>query len=164
MCSYLNWCPSMKKRFRKIQIIFDMENWLLSQILAPFDTFPLHQFSKFKDFFRVCWFLGKSLSKFVPPGWKLDNKCYHTGHAVELTLSLASFLFIGTIHKRRLKCFQIFDTPLSYVGSFLVLSIGNFNQFLTPLSPLHCVFKWILRGHWSQRQVQQCQPCLKSFL
>ena len=31
-------------------------------------------------------------------------------------------------------------------------------------SPLNCVFKWILRGHWSQRQMQQYELCLKSFL
>ena len=25
----------------------------------------------------VCWFLGKNLSNFVPPTWKLDNPYYH---------------------------------------------------------------------------------------
>ena len=38
----------------------------------------------------------------------------------------------GTIHKRRRQFFRIFDTPLPHVGSFLVLSVGNFDQFLTP--------------------------------
>ena len=42
---------------------------------------------------------------------------------------------LGTIHKRRRHFFRIFDTPLPHVGSFLVLSVGNFDQFLTP-SPL----------------------------
>ena len=41
-------------------------------------------------------------------------------------------LFIGAIHKRRRQFFRIFDTPLLDVGSFLVLSVGNFDQFLTP--------------------------------
>ena len=35
----------------------------------------------------------------------------------------------GTIHKRRRQFFRIFDNPLLHVGSFLVLSVGNFNQF-----------------------------------
>ena len=42
----------------------------------------------------------------------------------------------GTIHKRRRQFFWIFDTPLSHVGSFLVLSVGNFDHFMTP--PPHC--------------------------
>ena len=28
--------------------------------------------------------------------------------------------------------FWIFDTPLPHIGSFLVLSVGNFDQILTP--------------------------------
>ena len=39
---------------------------------------------------------------------------------------------LGTIHKRRRQFFRIFDTPLPHVDSFLVLSISNFVQFLTP--------------------------------
>ena len=34
-----------------------------------FDTSPLTQFSKFNNFLRVGWFLGKNLSNFVPPVW-----------------------------------------------------------------------------------------------
>ena len=49
--------------------------------LCPiFDTSLLHQFSKFNNFLWVCWFLGKNLSNFVPPAWKLNNPYYHTGH------------------------------------------------------------------------------------
>ena len=36
-----------------------------SQILALFDTNPLHQFSKFNNFLWVCWFLGRNISNFV---------------------------------------------------------------------------------------------------
>ena len=39
---------------------------------------------------------------------------------------------LGTIHKRRRHFFWIFDTPLPHVGSFLKLSVSNFDQFLTP--------------------------------
>ena len=51
-----------------------------SQILAFFDTFPTHQFSKFNNFLWVFWFLGKNISNFVPQDWKLDNLYYNTMH------------------------------------------------------------------------------------
>ena len=41
------------------------------------DTSPLVQFSKFNHFLWVCWFLGKYLSNFVPPAWKLHNPYCH---------------------------------------------------------------------------------------
>ena len=45
-----------------------------------FDTSPLTQFSKFNNFLWVCWFLGKNLSNFVPPVWKLHNLYCHNLH------------------------------------------------------------------------------------
>ena len=44
---------------------------------ALFDTFPLSQFSKFKNFLWVCCFLGKNLSNFVTSIWKLHNPYWH---------------------------------------------------------------------------------------
>ena len=44
---------------------------------ALFDTSPLVQFSKFKNFLWVCWFLGKKLSNFIYPVWKLHNPYCH---------------------------------------------------------------------------------------
>ena len=41
---------------------------------------------------------------------------------------------VGPSYKRCRQFFWIFNTPLSYIGSFLIVSIGNFDQFL-PLSP-----------------------------
>ena len=38
------------------------------------------QFSKFNYFLWVCWFLGKNLSDFIPPVWKLHNPYCHTAH------------------------------------------------------------------------------------
>ena len=35
------------------------------------------QFSKFNHFPWVCWFVGKNLSNFVPPAWKLHNPYCH---------------------------------------------------------------------------------------
>ena len=45
---------------------------------ALFDTSPLVQFSKFKKILWVCWFLGKKLSNFIPPVWKLHNPYCHS--------------------------------------------------------------------------------------
>ena len=53
---------------------------MIFDILALFDTSPLTQFSKLNNFFWVCWFLGKNVSNFVYPTWKLDNPYYHNIH------------------------------------------------------------------------------------
>ena len=58
-------------------MIFDIENWLESQILALFDSSPLIPNKKFNKFFWVCWFLGKNLSNFVPSVWKFHNPYCH---------------------------------------------------------------------------------------
>ena len=53
-----------------------------SQVLALFDSLPLIQNSKFNNFLWVCWFLGKNLSNFVPPVWKLHNPYCHTAYQI----------------------------------------------------------------------------------
>ena len=40
----------------------------------------LHKFSIFMNFLWVCRFLGKNLSNFAPPAWKIDNPYYHKIH------------------------------------------------------------------------------------
>ena len=46
-----------------------------------FFTSPLTQLKKFNNFLWVCWFLGKNLSNFVPPVWKLHNLyCHNCQH------------------------------------------------------------------------------------
>ena len=45
--------------------------------MALFDSLPLIQNSKFNNFFWVSWFLGKNLSNFVSPVWKLHNPYCH---------------------------------------------------------------------------------------
>ena len=52
-----------EKKLRKIRMIFDSS--------------PLIQNSKFNNFLWVCWFLGKNLSNFVFPVWKLHNPYFH---------------------------------------------------------------------------------------
>ena len=48
---------------------------------------PLIQFSKFNDFLRVCWFLGKNLSNFLPLVWKLHNPYCHNVQRYKFTTS-----------------------------------------------------------------------------
>ena len=65
-------------------MIFDFE----SQILALFYSSALIQNSKFNSFLLVCWFLGKNLSNFVSPVWKLHNPYCHS---VEASLSSGKY-------------------------------------------------------------------------
>ena len=45
--------------------------------MALFDSWSLIQKSNLNNFFWVCWFLGKNLSNFVSPVWKLHNPYCH---------------------------------------------------------------------------------------
>ena len=51
------WAPKLvlfnNKKLRKIPMIFDVENDIECQILALFDTSPLHQFSGFNNLLWV---------------------------------------------------------------------------------------------------------------
>ena len=64
---------------------------------ALFDTSPLVQFSKFKNFLWVCWFFGKNLSNFVTPIWKLHKPYCHNVEVVYLWLSQSKNLTIKAI-------------------------------------------------------------------
>ena len=68
-------------QFKNIFFVFDNINfksiWFLKWF-PIFDTSPLTRFSKSNNFLWVCWFLGKNLSNFVPPIWKLHNRYCHT--------------------------------------------------------------------------------------
>ena len=76
----LNWYSSMKKKMRKIRMIFYIENWLWKSNFGTFWQLALIQNSKFNNFLWVCWFLGKNHSNFVPPAWKLHNPyCHNVG-------------------------------------------------------------------------------------
>ena len=59
---------------------------------ALFDTSLLSQFSKFNNFPWVCWLLGKNLSNFVPPAWKLHNPYCHSAQFRNI-LHLMLFLY-----------------------------------------------------------------------
>ena len=57
---------------------------------------------------------------------------------IQAFIKILNLFALGTIHKQRQQFFRIFDTPLPHVGSFLLLFVGNFDQFLTPSPPLNC--------------------------
>ena len=46
-------------------------------------------------------------------------------------------LLTWTVNKRRQHFFQIFETPLPHVGTFLLLSVGSFWTIFEPSPPLH---------------------------
>ena len=74
----LNWYFSMKIFFRKIRMIFYIENWLWKSTFGTFWHLPTtDQFSKFNKFLWVCWFLCKNLSNFVSLVLKLHNRKCH---------------------------------------------------------------------------------------
>ena len=82
-------------------MIFDIENWLESQILALFDNSPLNQNSKFNNFLWACWFLGKHHSNFESPVWKLHNPyCYifHIGTPILPEINFKSSESLWVFH------------------------------------------------------------------
>ena len=69
-----------------LMTFFDKINFkifLLRKWCPIFDSSPLIQNLKFNNFLCVCWFLGKNLSKFVSPVWKLHNQyCHNCTHII----------------------------------------------------------------------------------
>ena len=64
--------------------IIDFQKSDFWKLLRP----PLIQSSKFNNFLWGCWFLGKNLSNFQPPVWKLHNPYCHTTDSSRFILIL----------------------------------------------------------------------------
>ena len=79
------------EKMRKIQMIFDIENWLWKSNFGTFWQLAINP--KLNNFLWVCWFLSKNLSNFVSPIWKLQNPYCHTLHVL-----LTHLLFTYYIH------------------------------------------------------------------
>ena len=62
-------------------MIFYIKNWLWKSNFGTSDSSPSIQNSKFNHFLLLSWFLGKNLSNFVFPIWKLHNPYCHSHHA-----------------------------------------------------------------------------------
>ena len=99
---------------------------LKSLTFASYWGSPLVQFSKFKNFLWVCWFLGKNLSNFVPPVWKLHSQYCHNG-----SIQILPF---QTVNKSIYKC-RSPKIPLSVI--------------LYPPSRLSLELSWPLWFQWS---------------
>ena len=66
-----------EKKMRKIQMIFEIGNWLWKSNFGTFWQLAIIQISKFNNFLWVYWFLGKNISNFVSPVWTLHNPYCH---------------------------------------------------------------------------------------
>ena len=104
-----------------------------------FETYPLHQFSKFNNFLWICWFLGKNISNFILPVWKLDNPCYHN-----FTTSIWRDFFVTAFPftSLEIKNFTYFFS--CYVSSKkLRISHMQFDEIFFHLQPiLDACLKW----------------------
>ena len=101
-----------------------------------FDTFPLIQFSKFNNFHWVCWFLGKNLSNFVSPAWKINNPYYHTvkiirwvrkyqsPHSLEKYISKEQFYFDFSSHFMFCECFIDFSWKPLHIKTKIYIQIS----------------------------------------
>ena len=90
---------------------------------ALFDTFPLVQFSKFKNFLWVCLFLGKNLSNFVPPAWKLDNPFYHTCPGIFVIRPIETFVVTKVELLSNIICVRICGNYYCTITSFVKSSL-----------------------------------------
>ena len=147
-----------KKKLRKIQTIFGIENWLWKSrgwvILHFLDTSPLTQFSKFDNFLWVCWFLGENLSNFVPPVWKLHNAyCHNTHSHTNLIIDNLLILFLCFTYNRCNRYFNRhnFNLTFFYYDLWLLLSINRD----TIVSCCYCCFFSLFRFWWSLRGVNK---------
>ena len=66
-----------EKKMRKIPINFWHRKLTLNVTFWQFFTPPHYSNSQNSMIFYGCWLLGKNLSNFVYPNWKLNNLYYH---------------------------------------------------------------------------------------
>ena len=103
----------------KLKMI-DFQNSDFWKLLRP----PLIQFSKFNNFLWVRWFLGKNLSNFIPPVWKLHNPYCHKW-------------WCSYLHK----LFETFSLSLEN------LNLNLMTNLTLLLTWLECM-KIVLKNHW----------------
>ena len=125
-CVLLNWYSSMKKELREIRMIFLCRQLALKVKFWPFLTPPHYTNSQNSLISVDCsWFLGKNISNFEPPAWKLDNPYYHDVHFV-WTFSECksqSFLVNGSFYLlniQHLHWLWIKDTGMTFYSHWLI--------------------------------------------
>ena len=96
---------------------------------------PLVQFSKFKNFLWVCWFLDKNLSNFVPPVWKLHNPYCHSVHSYHVIYH--TNYFGNPLSPAKIKALDFILTEYLPIlrtqplyGFEMMMSMWNFSHFL----------------------------------
>ena len=65
---------------------------------------PTTKFSKFNNLLWECWFLGKNISDFVPPVWKLHNRI-----AIIFSMQVCYLFFFNIVTYDWFKITQKFD-------------------------------------------------------
>ena len=117
----LNWYSSMKKKMRKMRMIFWHKKFTLKVKFWHFGTaYYTNLQNSIISFEYVCWLLVKTLSNFVSLPWKIHNPYCHTVHA-QLGAILNGTKYSGivlhswylAIHSEfltNLKFFQMYDT------------------------------------------------------
>ena len=73
-------------------MIFDIENWLWKSNFGTFWKLAINPKLKIQQFsLGMNWFLGKNLSNFIPPAWKLDNPYCHIAWVQKLQIAINYF-------------------------------------------------------------------------
>ena len=83
---------------------------LKTVIFASYWGSPLVQFSKFKIFLWVCWFLCKNLSNFVSLPWKFHNPYCHNGRHISEGIHALIFSWIEFWHVLFSHLFNMYHT------------------------------------------------------
>ena len=94
----LNWHSSIKEKIEK-----DYDDFWHRKMTLKVKIW--HFLTKFNNFLWVCWFLGKHLSNFVPPSWKLVNPYYHIC-CIHLVISFRLYFtwLVPIMYWKPLKC------------------------------------------------------------
>ena len=116
--------------------ITDFKNSDFWKLLGP----PLIQFSKLNNFLWVCWFLGKNVSNFVPPIWKLNNPYCHTVYGpMYLYIHFIYFCFIIQFIGL---CSEEVKPYVSYINGFVILLTSHYKHIDFDVSQF-IPWKWI---------------------
>ena len=105
-------------QFRSTFFVIDFFWWhhvlimLFTKIMLIFSHLPITPILKIHKFPLVCWFLGKNISNFVAPAWKLNNPCYHIVECAGwYSLTLLQCWIIEEFCNSVLQLLYIFEFP-----------------------------------------------------
>ena len=124
---------------RNAKTFYVKNHWNLSQLKwwPIFDSSPLHQFSKFNLFLVLRWVLGKNLSNFISPAWKLDNPYFHNTcwPYIQLTCYRETYLAkpslracLNKVQRERAKPEKRFSTCVNIMGMVSLVNVIQINQ------------------------------------